>query len=139
MMMDVLKRSIARNDKSLAPALGAAVVTLLCLLLFFHRLGDRDLSSSHEARAAQHAQMMLDTGDWLLPRLFDKRVELQKPPCYYWCVALLGWLRGGVDAWCVRLPAALAALATVLLLAAQGGRRGLIAALLLATMVHFTW
>jgi 4-amino-4-deoxy-L-arabinose transferase-like glycosyltransferase len=38
----------------------------------------------------------------------------------------------------VRLPAALAALATVLLLAAQG-RRGVVAALLLATMVHFTW
>ena len=93
-------------------------------------------------------QMMLDTGDWLLPRLFDKRVELQKPPCYYWCVALLGWLHGGqVDAWCVRLPAALAALATVLLLAVHGGRRGWIAALTagddgafhLAGAVGLTW
>ncbi len=121
------------------PLLALAIPLVLSYCLFFHRLGDRDLSSSHEARAAQHAQMMLDTGDWLLPRLFDKRVELQKPPGYYWCAAALGWLHGGrVDAWCVRLPAALAALATVLLLAAQG-RRGLVAALLLATMVHFTW
>jgi 4-amino-4-deoxy-L-arabinose transferase-like glycosyltransferase len=122
-----------------ALALGAGLLLLTCYPLFFHRLADRDLTSSHEARAAQHAQMMLDTGDWLLPRLFDRRVELQKPPCFYWCVAMLGGLNGGrVDALCVRLPAALAALATVLLLAAQG-RRGVVAALLLATMVHFTW
>src|SRR4051812_40298817 len=82
------------------------VLLLLCYPLFFHKLGDRDLTSSHEARAAQHAQMMLDTGDWLLPRLFDKRVELQKPPLYYWCGAALGGVNGGrVDALCVRLPA----------------------------------
>ena len=40
-------------------------------LLFFHRLGDRDLWSSHEGRAAQDAQTILDDGDWGLPRLFE--------------------------------------------------------------------
>src|ERR1700722_10416199 len=90
---------------------------LLCFLLFFYRLGDRDLSSSNEARAGQDAQSMLTTGQWDLPRLFDGRVEMQKPPLYYWLVALLGELNGGeVDAWCVRLPSALSALGCVLLL-----------------------
>src|SRR5438105_4764927 len=86
----------------------------LCLcgcFLFLYQLGDRDLWSSHEARAGQNAQRILDTGEWLLPRLFDDQVELQKPPLYYWLVAAAGWLRGGtVDAVAVRLPAAMAAL-----------------------------
>ncbi len=123
-----------------------ALVVVGCLaLLFFHRLGDRDLWSSHEARAAQDAQSILDSGDWVLPRLFDRRPELQKPPLYYWLVAAAAWLTGGrVDAWAVRLPAALAAVACVLGLYLLGRARGrptagLIAAAVLATAFHFTW
>jgi 4-amino-4-deoxy-L-arabinose transferase-like glycosyltransferase len=120
------------------------ILAWICFLLFFFRLGDRDLSSSHEARAAQDAQSMLNSGQWDMPRLFDGQVEMQKPPLYYWLVALLGELNGGqVDAWCVRLPAALSALGTVLLLLAWGYRRGrplagYLAALILSTSLHFT-
>src|SRR5581483_7993526 len=55
------------------------------------------------------------------------------------------WLRGAaVDPWAVRLPAALAALGTVLCLFALGVWRGrpiagLAAAMMLATALHFTW
>jgi 4-amino-4-deoxy-L-arabinose transferase-like glycosyltransferase len=113
-------------------------------LLFFHRLANRDLWSSHEARAGMDAQMILDEGAWGLPCLYDGRPELQKPPLYYWLVASLAWLRGGpVDAWAVRLPAAGAALLCVLALIAGLGRQrpraGLLAAIVLATAVHFTW
>jgi 4-amino-4-deoxy-L-arabinose transferase-like glycosyltransferase len=117
----------------------------LCGLLFFYRLADRELHSSHEARAAQNAQVILDTGEWGLPRLFDRRVEMQKPPLYYWLVAALARLAGGrVDAWAVRLPAAISALGLVVLLylfAAGRGRplAGLVAAAALATSLHFTW
>jgi 4-amino-4-deoxy-L-arabinose transferase-like glycosyltransferase len=113
-------------------------------LLFFHRLADRDLWSSHEARAAMDAESILD-GDYGLPHLNDGRAELQKPPLYYWLVALTAQLRGGtVDAWAVRLPAALAALGCVLLLVWFGRRIGrpgvgLVAALILATAIHFPW
>src|SRR5260370_5346351 len=92
----------------------------LCLalyLLFFHRLADRDLWSSHEARAAMDAESILD-GDWRLPHLNDGRTELQKPPLYYWLVALTARLRGStVDACAVRLPPAVSALCCVALLA----------------------
>lgn len=111
-------------------------------LLFFHRLADRDLWSSHEARAAMNAQTLLDSGDWLLPRLFDGTPELQKPPLYYWLVATLAWLRGGlVDAWSVRLPSALAALGCLAVVGLIPRRRteGLLAGLVLATALHFTW
>src|SRR5438445_7187666 len=91
------------------------ILLILGGLLFFWGLGDRDLNSSHEARAAQNAQMVLSDGHWLLPRLFDGHVELQKPPLYYWLVAMLGWIGGGqVGPWAVRLPAALSALGCVL-------------------------
>jgi 4-amino-4-deoxy-L-arabinose transferase-like glycosyltransferase len=128
---------------SCLPALGA-----LCLcgyFLCFYRLGDRDLWGSHEARAAQDAQRILDTGEWVLPRLFDGQIELQKPPLYYWLAAASGWLRGGaVDATTVRMPAALAGLATVLavygFLSYQGRpTAGVIAATVLLTAHHFTW
>jgi 4-amino-4-deoxy-L-arabinose transferase-like glycosyltransferase len=120
-------------------------LSLLCGLLFFYRLADRDLWNSHEARAAMDAQTILDDGCWGLPHLYDGRPELQKPPLYYWLVALIAWGNGGVvDAWAVRLPAALAGLGCVLLLYRFGQRlgrpvAGLAAALILATAMHFTW
>jgi 4-amino-4-deoxy-L-arabinose transferase-like glycosyltransferase len=114
-------------------------------LLFFYRLADRDLWSSHEARAAQDAQSMLLDGDWGLPRLIDGKPDLQKPPLFYWLVALTAHCRGGeVDAWAVRLPAAVSALLSVIglagLLAALGRPvAGLVAGVCLGTMCHFTW
>jgi 4-amino-4-deoxy-L-arabinose transferase-like glycosyltransferase len=113
-------------------------------LLFLCGLGDRDLWNSHEARAGMDAVSLLD-GNGLLPRLFDDRPELQKPPLYYWLVATVARLRGGtVDAWAVRLPAALAAILCVGIVALFGWRcgrprEGLLAAMMLATAVHFTW
>jgi 4-amino-4-deoxy-L-arabinose transferase-like glycosyltransferase len=118
---------------------------VLCGVLFFYRLADRDLTSSHEARAAQDAQTMLTSGDWGLPRLYDGKPELQKPPLYYWLVAAIARAAGGpVDAWAVRLPAACAALLTVLVVYALGrlhggASLGLLAAAILATCLHFTW
>jgi 4-amino-4-deoxy-L-arabinose transferase-like glycosyltransferase len=125
---------------------------LLCALcafvviyfLFFHRVADRDLWSSHEARAAMDAKSILDEGAWGLPHLYDGRLELQKPPLYYWLVAGIARWRGGVDAWAVRLPATLSALGCVIgvfLFAWRCGRpvAGLIAAIMLTTAVHFTW
>ena len=117
---------------------------LFVLLLFFARLGHRDLYSSHEAPAAQNAQRMLDTGEWGLPVLFDGRTDLPKPPGYYWAVAAIGRLNGGtVTEWVARLPATVAGLLCVLLVYAFLWREGrptaaLVAALVLATANHFT-
>jgi 4-amino-4-deoxy-L-arabinose transferase-like glycosyltransferase len=127
------------------PAAQRIVLLLLGGVLFLYGLGDRDLVSSHEARAAQNAQMMLSEGHWLLPRLYDGHLELQKPPLYYWLVALFGLAGGGtVGAWAVRLPAALSALGSMLFLHHVGcrvgrPRAGFWAALVLATCLHFTW
>jgi 4-amino-4-deoxy-L-arabinose transferase-like glycosyltransferase len=131
---------------SLAKCLaGAVCLAGLAYPLFFYGLGQRDLYSSHEGRAAQDAQSILNEGVWGLPHLFDLHPELQKPPLYYWLVAIMSRLRGGaVDEIAVRLPAAISALATVLCVYAwcafrACGRAGLFAALVLATAMHFTW
>jgi 4-amino-4-deoxy-L-arabinose transferase-like glycosyltransferase len=120
------------------------ILSLLCLFLFFQGIASRDLWASHEARAAQNAQSILLNGDWLMPRLFDGQIEMQKPPGYYWLAAIFGKLNGNVvNEWVVRLPAALAGWLTVLLLALYLQRRGrpiaaLLAGSILATAVHYT-
>jgi 4-amino-4-deoxy-L-arabinose transferase-like glycosyltransferase len=116
---------------------------LICVLIFA-RLGHRDLYSSHEARAAQNAQRMIDTGEWGLPVLFDGRSDLQKPPGYYWAVAAIGWLNGEkVTEWVARFPAAIAGFICTLLVFAflrQEGRptAAVVAMIVLATANHFT-
>jgi 4-amino-4-deoxy-L-arabinose transferase-like glycosyltransferase len=125
--------------------LPSLLLLVLCAFLFFYRLGDADLHASHEARAAMNAQTLRTDRAWGLPKLYDRRPELQKPPLFYWLVAAVAALHGGtVTAWDVRLPAALAGLGCVLLLVLLGARRGrplagFAAAVGLATMLHFTW
>jgi 4-amino-4-deoxy-L-arabinose transferase-like glycosyltransferase len=142
----IVSRETINLHRSLMVAARILVSVLALYLLFFHRLAERDLWSSHEARAAMDAQTILDDIVWGLPHLYDGRLELQKPPLYYWLVASLAWLRGGmVDAWTVRLPAAGAATMCVLLIGIglRFGRtrssEGLMAAAALATALHFTW
>jgi 4-amino-4-deoxy-L-arabinose transferase-like glycosyltransferase len=120
-----------------------AYLLLLCLFLFGQGISSRELWASHEARAAQNAQRMLDDSDWLLPRLYDDQVELQKPPGYYWLAATFGAARGEVDRVAVRLPAVLGGIIAVLLVwwyLQREGRpvAGLLAASMLATAVHWT-
>jgi len=111
--------------------------------LFTQGIASRSLWASHEARAAQDAQTMLDTGNWLLPRLYDGTAELQKPAGFYWLVAAVGGMRGGVDEVAVRLPVVLAGLFVVVAvwwwLCRQGRPvAGLVAGACVATAVHFT-
>lgn len=137
--------TMAASSSTLFLSAQIGLIAVVCWFFFFHALAGRELWSSHEARAAQHAQRMLDDRSFGLPRLFDDRYDYQKPPMYYWLVAGITWLRGGrVDAWSVRLPAALAATGCVFLIWGWLRRRGRpvaawISALVLATMVHFTW
>lgn len=132
------------SRKSKLQPLARVVPYLFIICLFFLGLGHRELYSSHEARAAQIAQRMLNTGEWGLPTLFDNRADYQKPPGFYWAVAAVGWLNGGiVTEWVARFPAAIAGLLCVLMVSAilrSEGRpqAAFIAALVLATANHFT-
>jgi 4-amino-4-deoxy-L-arabinose transferase-like glycosyltransferase len=125
------------------PLLLPLSLLLFISVLFFARLGHRDLYSSHEARAAQNAQRMIDTGEWGLPILFDGRIDLQKPPGYYWAVAAVGRLNDGhVSEWVARFPAAFSGLICAVLVFAflqSAGRptAAIVATIALATANHF--
>lgn len=138
-----LPRRMVTLPRPRLPQLAPLALLFLCGSLFLQGIGSRDLWASHEARAAQNAQRMLDDGHWLLPRLYDGQVETQKPPGFYWLVAAVGWARGGVDAVAVRLPAVVAGMLTVLMVwwhLRKRGRpvAGFVAAAMLAAAVHYT-
>jgi 4-amino-4-deoxy-L-arabinose transferase-like glycosyltransferase len=124
-------------------AVGASLATLVLALGFLTwGLGERELYSSHEARAAMNADTLLRGAR--IPHLYDGTLDLQKPPLYYALVAGVAWCRGAVDAVAVRLPAALAAWGIVVLLIGFGWliQRpwvGLFAAWSLLVGVHFPW
>jgi 4-amino-4-deoxy-L-arabinose transferase-like glycosyltransferase len=120
---------IGDSRRWLAP-LGLAV--LLGSLLFV-RLGEDVPLRSHEVLLAEtarnmvlHRPVQLPDGSrpspWLVPN-FNYTPRLCKTPLPYWTVAGLAYLTGGVDEWTARLPSALAALGTVLIVMALVRRR----------------
>ena len=74
------------------------------------QLFDRD-----EPRYAQCSRQMLQSGDWVVPRLYDQ-IRANKPPGIYWCQATMMELFGDT-AFAARMPSVLAALLTAVLLA----------------------
>jgi 4-amino-4-deoxy-L-arabinose transferase-like glycosyltransferase len=71
----------------------ATMVILLCAVLWFGTLGQRDLFDPDEGRYAGIPAAMVDTGDWLTPRLNDIKY-FEKPVLQYWGTAVLFKLLG---------------------------------------------
>lgn len=121
----------------------AVLLLLLCCTLFFYRLGERDLWAPDEPRYAQVAREMIARSEWIVPYLNDE-IYTQKPMMYFWLAAMASLPFGDVTPLAARLPSALAATSTVLLLFIWGSRhlgtgRAWIAAAVLATAAQFTW
>jgi len=89
----------------------AAVLAGLCALLFFANLG-YPLIEPDEARYAQIAIEMVESGDWIVPTLRGEPY-LDKPPLLYWLTSV-AYLQFGPSPWSARLPGAVAGLLTVL-------------------------
>ncbi len=94
----------------------------------------------HEARYAQGAREMLESGSWLVPTI-GKRPRLQKPPIVYWSMAAAMAIFGSEAEWPARLPSVLASVAVALLLADLGARQfgsafGLVTGLVQASSVY---
>jgi 4-amino-4-deoxy-L-arabinose transferase-like glycosyltransferase len=63
------------------------IAILLCAVLWFGLLGQRDLFDPDEGRYAGIPAAMVDTGDWLTPRLNDFKY-FEKPVLQYWGTAV---------------------------------------------------
>lgn len=83
---------------------------LLAAFLGFRALGARPLFSPAEARYALIAEEMVESGDWVQPRLNHVRYD-EKPPLVYWAIAASYRLLGVSEA-SSRVPSAAAYVAT---------------------------
>lgn len=98
-----------------------ALLLLIGLVLFLPGIGSRDLWNPDEPRYAVVAREMRESGDWLVPHV-NGRLYSEKPPLHFWAIAAASYLTGGVTEVSTRLPAALAATATLFLLFGLGRR-----------------
>lgn len=94
------------------------LLIILVLGLYATRLTDLTIRGE-ESRRGRIAWEMVHSGDWLIPRV-QGLPRLSRPPLQYWTIALLGELRGAVDAVAVRLPSVISTLLTVLLIYGYG-------------------
>lgn len=95
--------SLSRG-KTLAAAAGIFILTVLCNLPL---LGTTPLAGTEGHRAIT-AHQMVQSGDWVLPKLYGK-LYLAKPSLHYWLIALCEKLSGRADEFVWRMPAVLAA------------------------------
>lgn len=90
------------------------LLVLLVVCVYFSRLADLPVRGE-ESRRGRVAVEMLESGNWIAPRL-QGELYLSRPPLQNWAIALAGMCRGRVDDVAVRLPSALAILLTVLMI-----------------------
>ena len=79
---------------------------------YFSHLGALGFVGPDEPRYAWIARDMVETGDWITPRLYGKP-WFEKPPLYYWSAAV-SFKLFGVSEVAARLPSAVAALLATL-------------------------
>jgi 4-amino-4-deoxy-L-arabinose transferase-like glycosyltransferase len=115
----------------------------LCCFLYFFNLGRWDLWVPDEPKYAQVAKEMVDRGDWILMH-FNGAVYGDKPPLFFWLIALSSFLWKGFSSFSVRFPSAVFGTLTVLLTFLMGkrlysSRAGFFSGLILATSAHFIY
>ena len=116
---------------------------VFCFALFFVNLGQWDLWNPDEPRYAQVAREMVNGGDWILMH-FNGKMYADKPPLFFWLIALSSTLWGGLTSFSVRFPSAVFGTLTVLLTFLIGrqlysSRTGFLAGLILVTSIEFAY
>jgi 4-amino-4-deoxy-L-arabinose transferase-like glycosyltransferase len=104
-------------------------------------LGTRDLWFPDEPNTGEVTQAMYYSGDWVSPRRTDE-IWVDYPPLLYWAGCASSHLLGGITAFSLRLPCALAAILLALATCRAGSRwfgprAGLWAGFTLLTFTQF--
>ena len=109
-----MQRFNAWLDQDARRSLLLALLALaaLCAGLFGQQLGGLGLMDKTEGLFVEIPRQMLESGDWVTPR-WNGELFFDYPVWGYWMVGL-SFRLFGVSEWAARLPAALAASATVL-------------------------
>jgi 4-amino-4-deoxy-L-arabinose transferase-like glycosyltransferase len=118
-----------------------AALVGLALALYFQGLGQLPFYTIGEPREALEIWEEIHNGEWVLPS--RNGIDLpSKPPLFHWLGGLAALATGNVDEFAARLPSALLATLSLLLVYWFGARKwgkaaGLVAACVLAT--NFEW
>jgi len=99
------------------PALVSFVLVVFCHIGW---LGHAPMSDTEAFRAIT-AHQMVETGDWLLPRMYGE-LYVRKPPGHYWLLATVESLVDAANEWIWRLPSVITAGLTAALGALMAGR-----------------
>jgi 4-amino-4-deoxy-L-arabinose transferase-like glycosyltransferase len=97
-----------------SPAIHAALLLLLCGVLYFPYLGAAPFFDKGEPREAMAVQDIVRRGEWLVPLKRATDVP-SKPPLFHWTAAALHQVTGRLDETTVRMPSALYASLGILL------------------------
>ena len=89
-----------------------AVLVVACAVFLALFVTPPSLMDDVDSVHAQIARTMLQTGDWVTPRL-DGVVDFEKPPLIYWAIAV-SYKIFGVHDWAARIPTALSAISLCL-------------------------
>jgi 4-amino-4-deoxy-L-arabinose transferase-like glycosyltransferase len=100
-----------------------ALLAVLACAVFLGFPSSVELWGKREQRASAEAIDTVDHNHWLVAQI-QGRPRLEKPPLPRWSIAVLMMLTGRRDEWVVRLPGALAGVATVALIFILGRRMG---------------
>ena len=116
------------------------ILLVVCLLVFWARLGRLGLIDPDEPFYALTAQEMLESGDWVTPQIFGEP-QFEKPIFFYWLTAI-SFKAFGITEWAARLSSAVPATLLVFLVYAFttrmfNRRTGLLSALVLATGLEY--
>ncbi len=134
-----------RKSRQLFQQPGVQIFILLsfCFVLFILGVGRWDLWNPDEPRYAQVAKEMVDRGDWILMHVNGNTYE-DKPPLFFWLIALSSFLWQGFTSFSARFPSGLFGTLTVLLTfflgkKLYGSRTGFLSGLTLATSFEFAY
>src|SRR4051794_17338189 len=135
-MLDLQIKALRRHENLLSILL----LTAACYALFFHGLGNIGLLGPDEPRYSSIAHEMLQSGDFITPRL-NGSPWYEKPVLMYWGAAA-GYAIFGFSEFGARFPSALAATLFVFMFyfcatRLWNRRTGLLAALVMGTSIGF--
>lgn len=99
-----------------------ALYMILAGVLCFWRLGETGLVSM-EGMVADGGHYMIESGDWIVPRIYGE-VHTYKPALAYWLAAVPYGVADQPSEWLLRLPFAAAGLALGLMILILTGRLG---------------
>lgn len=106
---------LARGASTLATVGWIVLILAALYVCYFSHLGGLGFVGPDEPRYAWVAREMVESGDWVTPRLYGKP-WFEKPVLYYWGTAITFKLFGVSEA-AARLPSAISALLATLALA----------------------